>query len=154
MHDIPRNRFLRRLPKFSHPVRIRLGDETYENVHSLGFSRAGRYTQAEIERLMRNPTEQHMPDKQSTTAPDLLIEAADTIGNRAAQRDMPTGERSMGRAVDTFRALTGITLSERDGWVFMAILKLARAQGGALRMDDYIDGAAYIALAGESAQAD
>ena len=33
------------------------------------------------------------------SAPELLIEAADTIGNRAIERDNADGERSMARAV-------------------------------------------------------
>lgn len=84
------------------------------------------------------------------TAPDILIAAADAISNRADQRDCENGERSMARAVHAFNALTGRDLSELDGWVFMAILKLARAQGGRHVLDDYIDGAAYMALAAES----
>ena len=39
-----------------------------------------------------------------------------------------------------------------DGNVFMVFLKLARHQnGGTLNMDDFIDGAAYMAMAGEAA---
>ena len=82
---------------------------------------------------------------------DILIAAADCIGNRAEQRDQPDGERSMRRAVTAFNAITGHTLSEREGWLFMVFLKAARAQGGRFVLDDYIDGAAYFALAGESA---
>ena len=83
-------------------------------------------------------------------APDLLIAAADCIADRAEQRDHATGERSMATTCATFNTLTGNNLTERDGWVFMAILKLARAQAGRHVIDDYIDGAAYVALAGES----
>jgi hypothetical protein len=82
-------------------------------------------------------------------APEILIAAADAIGERASQRDAADGERSMARAVTTFNSLTGHKLTEREGWVFMAILKLSRAQAGRHVMDDYIDGAAYMALAGE-----
>jgi hypothetical protein len=83
-------------------------------------------------------------------AVDILVSAADAITNRADQRDCETGERSMARAVATFNALTKHSLSERDGWVFMVILKLSRAQEGRHVIDDYLDGAAYVALAGES----
>lgn len=88
----------------------------------------------------------------ATLAPSLLIEAADAIENRAIERDQPDGERSMRTAVATFNALTGQQISEREGWVFMAILKLARAQGGKHTRDDYVDGAAYLALACESVE--
>lgn len=84
------------------------------------------------------------------SATDILISAADAITDRADQRDCENGERSMARAVTTFNALTKHSLSERDGWVFMAILKLSRAQEGRHIIDDYMDGAAYMALAGES----
>ena len=83
-------------------------------------------------------------------APDILIAAADCIGDRASQRDHEDGERSMAKAVATFNTLTGHQLTERDGWIFMAVLKLARAQGGHHVLDDYVDGAAYLALADES----
>lgn len=81
----------------------------------------------------------------------MLDDAQKAIGNRAAERDRPDGERSMRAAVDAFNALTGHSLSERDGWMFMVMLKASRAQAGRFRADDYIDGAAYFALAGESA---
>lgn len=94
------------------------------------------------------------------SAPEFLLEAADTIGARAAERDRAEGERSMRRAVRLFnelRAGTGVNasgaLTEREGWLFMACIKLARMQGGKYRRDDYVDGAAYIALAGECEEA-
>ena len=86
-----------------------------------------------------------------TRAQDLLIQAADTIDQRAAERDQADGERSMARTVAAFNALTGHRLSETQGWQFMALLKLSRSNGGRLQLDDYVDGAAYVALAGESA---
>jgi hypothetical protein len=43
-------------------------------------------------------------------------------------------------------------MTDREGWIFMALLKLSRAQGGAHHIDDYLDAAAYIALAGECAE--
>lgn len=81
----------------------------------------------------------------------ILDDAQKCIGSRAAERDKPDGERSMRAAVGAFNALTGHSLSERDGWMFMVMLKASRAQAGRFRADDYIDGAAYFALAGESA---
>ena len=83
-------------------------------------------------------------------ATNILIAAADCIEQRGTQRDQPDGERSMRRAVDAFNAITGCDITERDGWMFMAVLKMARAQGKTTIADDYVDGAAYFALAGES----
>jgi hypothetical protein len=85
-------------------------------------------------------------------APEILKAAAGNIAQRAASRDLPKGERSMARAVSAFNALTGHELSTRDGWLFMAGLKMARATAGAHNADDYQDGAAYFALAGEEAE--
>ena len=85
-----------------------------------------------------------------TTAPDILRQAAQTIDDRAAERDQEQ-ERSIGRAVGAFNVITGHNLSERDGWLFMTVLKMARATNTPTgNPDDYVDGAAYIALAGES----
>lgn len=85
------------------------------------------------------------------TATDFLHQAAALIEARAADRDLPV-ERSMRRAVTAFNTLTGADLSEVQGWVFMAVLKLSRAQGGRFCPDDYLDGAAYLALALECVQ--
>lgn len=78
----------------------------------------------------------------------ILDQASSTIKSRGEERDKGS-ERSMRATVDAFNALTGQELTETQGWQFMAILKLARANGGAFKMDDYLDGAAYMALAGE-----
>jgi hypothetical protein len=84
------------------------------------------------------------------TAPEFLRKALTAIENRASERDQAQ-ERSMARTVDVFNALTDHALSEREGWMFMVCLKAARAQAGRLQLDDYTDGGAYFALAGESA---
>lgn len=72
------------------------------------------------------------------TAPDLLIEAADTIGNRSAERDNGDGERSMNRAVQMFNAWRG-----QRGHSPMCEAE------GKHRRDDWVDGSAYMALACE-----
>lgn len=87
----------------------------------------------------------------TTTAPGLLRQAIAAIGDRAAERDQPDGEKSMPRAVAAFNAIHGTTLTEVQGWQFLELLKMVRAIGGRYRADDYIDGAAYAALAGEAA---
>ena len=71
--------------------------------------------------------------------------------DRAATYDRPDGERSMGATVRAFEAVSGVRLTEEQGWLFMAILKAVRSQQGAYRADSYEDGAAYFALAGEAA---
>ena len=84
-------------------------------------------------------------------AAETLRAAAAHIENRAVARDTPAGERSMARTVRAFNALTGHDVSERDGWLFMVVLKAARACNTATgQRDDYEDLAAYAALAGET----
>ena len=86
------------------------------------------------------------------SATDILLAGADALDDRAAQRDQPDGERSMLRTVGAFNILTGHALTEADGWLLMSVLKMARSRGGRHVLDDYIDGAAYVALAGEVAE--
>lgn len=93
-------------------------------------------------------------DKQMTTAHDILAAAQGHMKDRAATYDRPEGERSMGATVEAFKAVTSHCLTEEQGWLFMALLKAVRSQQGALRMDSYEDGAAYFALAGETAARD
>lgn len=85
------------------------------------------------------------------SAQNVLELAAYGIVSQGNLRDMASGERSMRRTVAAFNALTGNALSERDGWLFMAVVKAARSVYGAHNADDYQDGAAYFALAGECA---
>lgn len=89
-------------------------------------------------------------DQVPVHASTILTDAAKTISNRAVERDKEE-ERSMLSCVNSFNALTKHTLTEEQGWLFMVVLKMARAQGGAFKLDDYLDGAAYFALAGEAA---
>lgn len=87
----------------------------------------------------------------SQSAAEILRAAHSHIQNRAALRDTPAGERSMGRTVAAFNAVTGRNLSEREGWLFMLVLKIARSQTGNFHVDDFEDMAAYAALLGEAA---
>jgi hypothetical protein len=84
-------------------------------------------------------------------AHDILQAAAGHMNDRAATYDKPKGERSMSATVAAFKAVSGISMTEEQGWLFMALLKAVRSQQGAYRADSYEDGAAYFALAGEAA---
>lgn len=83
------------------------------------------------------------------TANGFLQEAINCIGDRASERDTDS-ERSMLKTVKTFNEMFGTALTEEQGWQFMTLLKMSRSQGGNFRRDDYVDGAAYFALAGEA----
>lgn len=86
----------------------------------------------------------------TTSAADIVQSAADAIAQRATLRDKPAGERSMKRTVDAFNGLLGRpALTEQEGWLFMCVLKMARATAGKHHIDDYIDLAGYAGLAGE-----
>lgn len=88
-------------------------------------------------------------------APFLLNKAGETISSRASERDdQGKAERSMEACVNAFNSLYGTSLTETQGWMFMVLLKAARARQGNHNIDDYLDGAAYFALAGECADRD
>ena len=88
---------------------------------------------------------------ENKTAVDILNCAAHEMGDRAKTYDSPDGERSMGATVAAFGAITGVEMSEQQGWQFMEVLKMVRSNQGGYRADSFIDGAAYAALAGEAA---
>jgi len=85
------------------------------------------------------------------TASGILNTAANHLQERASTYDQLQGERSIGKTVAMFNTLTGVGLTDEQGWLFMVCLKMVRAQQGRYRADSYEDGAAYFALAGESA---
>lgn len=88
-------------------------------------------------------------------ADDILRQAADIIEERGKLRDNAEGKRSMARAVSAYTALRGTVMeSELDGWIFMCVLKLARATAGASHLDDFSDLAGYAALARECISAE
>ena len=95
-----------------------------------------------------------MSTSDGSTAANILTAALGHMRERAATYDKPEGERSMGATVDAFHAVTGVSMTEEQGWLFMALLKAVRSQQGAYRADSYEDGAAYFALAGEAAVRD
>ena len=87
----------------------------------------------------------------SLSAEDILARAAAHMLDRASAYDAPDGERSMEPTVIAFNALTGNQLTETEGWLFMALLKMARSNQGEYKADNYEDGTAYMSLAGEAA---
>lgn len=94
-------------------------------------------------------------DKQITsnqpTAADFLKAGIRHMQDRASTYDSPQGERSMAATVEAFYSVTGVSMTEEQGWLFMALLKAVRSQQGDYKADNYEDGCAYFALAGEAA---
>lgn len=86
-----------------------------------------------------------------TTATDYLRRAAEIMDERGKQYDSPQGERSMGRCVAAFNALTGRDLAEADGWLLLQLLKDARQwPGSGFHKDSAEDCIAYAALKAEA----
>lgn len=84
-------------------------------------------------------------------APEILTRSAEIMAERAKQYDSPEGERSMGKAVAAFNAVTGQSLSEANGWLLMALLKMVRDNTTTEPHEDSInDLVAYGALYGEA----
>ena len=90
-------------------------------------------------------------EEPTMTASDFLGAALNHLGDRASTYDNPTGERSMGRTVEAFNAITGHKLTEEHGWLLMCLLKQVRSQQGKYKSDNYEDLTAYAALMGECA---
>lgn len=84
-------------------------------------------------------------------APELLGRAAALLHERGKDYDKPEGERSMGRTVAAFNAVTGRDLTESEGWLFMAVLKQVRGfTRSGFHADSFDDLIAYAALMAEA----
>jgi hypothetical protein len=84
-------------------------------------------------------------------ADELLQKAASHMRDRAATYDKPEGERSMGRAVQAFNAITGRDLTEPEGWLLLQVLKDVRLfQRPGYHADSAEDCIAYAALKAEA----
>jgi hypothetical protein len=102
----------------------------------------------EIE-LMADPAK--IVTEPTPTAPQLLDKAAQLMLERSTQYDKPEGERSMGKAVQAFNAITGRDLSEPEGWLLLQVLKDVRLfQRDGYHADSAEDCIAYAALKAEA----
>ena len=108
------------------------------------------YLNFDAQPIAETATQVEDPTKEPV-AVAMLHEAANTLHDRAVSRDTPEGERSIGAAVAAFNAIYGTDITPQQGWMFMVFLKAARSANGQTNMDDFVDGAAYFALAGEEA---
>lgn len=85
------------------------------------------------------------------TADAFLQNAIDLLRERGKQYDQPSGERSMGKTVAAFNAVTGRDLSEAEGWLLMLLLKQVRQwQTGTYHKDSAEDAVSYSALLAEA----
>lgn len=92
-----------------------------------------------------------MPEIQKkSVAAEVCLEAAQAVQDRAKDRD-DGSERSMKKTIELFHGVTGVSLTESQGWTFMMCLKLARhANGKGYNRDHFIDIAGYAGLLVES----
>ena len=82
---------------------------------------------------------------------NILNQAATEVGGRAHTYDKPDGEESMPKVVALFNLLYGKDLTVEQGWMMMVLLKAVRSCQGGLKVDNYVDLAAYAAFAGKAA---
>lgn len=88
---------------------------------------------------------------EKVAAADVLKAGVQHMQDRASTYDRSEGERSMGRTVMAFNAITGHELTEEQGWLLLGVLKMVRSQQGDFKLDNYEDEAAYAALRAECA---
>lgn len=85
-------------------------------------------------------------------ADQFLGKAQALMFERGKQYDQPEGERSMGRAVRAFNAITGKDLTEPEGWLLLQVLKDVRQwqNPATFHADSAEDCVAYAALKAEA----
>lgn len=89
--------------------------------------------------------------KRGMRADEYLGKAQALMIERGKQYDKPEGERSMGKAVTAFNAITGLALKESEGWLLLQLLKDVRQwQNPAFHADSAEDCVAYAALKAEA----
>lgn len=86
------------------------------------------------------------------TASQINESAMKHIRDRASTYDQPQGERSMGKTVRAFNAITGRDLTESEGWLLLQVLKDVRQwqNPNEYHQDSGEDCIAYAALKAES----
>lgn len=85
-------------------------------------------------------------------ATDYLRKGADLLEERGKEYDNPEGERSMGKCVTAFNAITGRDLTESEGWLLLQVLKDVRQwrNPGRFHADSAEDCISYAALKAEA----
>lgn len=85
------------------------------------------------------------------TAPDFLKDSVAILEERGKQYDSNNQERSMGRAVEAFNAITGNNLTDPEGWLLLQLLKDVRQWAKKeYHEDSALDCIAYAALKAEA----
>lgn len=99
--------------------------------------------------------EARMQDAMPKLASEFAMRAADLLAERGQTYDRKGSERSMGRTVAAFNAITGKELTEWEGWLLMSLLKRVRQHSSPFpHRDSAEDDVAYAALEAECLMAD
>lgn len=86
-------------------------------------------------------------------AAEILSKAAAHMEERGKTYDEEDGERSMGKTVAAFNAITGAEITEAQGWLLMQLLKDVRLfTRPGYHADSAEDAIAYAALKAEAKQ--
>ena len=85
-------------------------------------------------------------------ATGFLSKALALLEERGKDYDQPQGERSMGKTVQAFNAITGHTLKESEGWLLLQLLKDVRqwSNPNSYHADSAEDCISYAALKAEA----
>ena len=88
-------------------------------------------------------------------AQEFLLNGLEIMDQRGKTYDSDSGERSMGKTVEAFNAITGVGLTEAEGWLLLEILKNVRQwTNKGYHHDSAVDGVAYSALKAEALAAE
>lgn len=90
--------------------------------------------------------------KSPKKATEFLSKALSLLEERGKDYDQPEGERSMGKTVIAFNAITGHNLKESDGWLILQLLKDVRQNQNrdSYHADSAEDCISYAALKAEA----
>ena len=92
------------------------------------------------------------PIIKTVQATDFLSKALTLLEERGKDYDQPQGERSMGKTIQAFNAITGHTLKESEGWLLLQLLKDVRqwSNPNSYHADSAEDCISYAALKAEA----
>ena len=89
--------------------------------------------------------------KTTKTSRDYLRESISIQNERSVDYDSEDGERSMGKTIIAFNAITGYDLTEPEGWLLLQLLKDTRQwTSPTIHEDSALDCVSYAALKAES----
>lgn len=108
------------------------------------------YVEDELENSLSGVTNLMSIDTGKAT--DFLSKALTLLEERGKDYDQPQGERSMGKTVQAFNAITGHTLKESEGWLLLQLLKDVRqwSNPNSYHADSAEDCISYAALKAEA----